>query len=75
MRVRELGGDADLLEEAITEQRSEVGMEHLECDGPFVTEIVGSIDNGHSARAKFALQAVAVGQSGPERGDRISHID
>ena len=61
----ELGGRLDLAQEALGAERgAEVRMEHLDRHVAVVLEVVGEIHRRHSARAEFALDAVAAGQGG-----------
>ena len=58
--VVESGGEADLSEEALrAEDGGQLGMEHLESDGPTVPEVLGQIDGGHTAVAELAFDRVA----------------
>ena len=47
---------------------SQLGMQHSDGDVTLVPEIVREVHRGHPPRAKLALEAVAVGQSGREPG-------
>jgi hypothetical protein len=65
VRMLELGGELDLPLEALrTEGGGELRMEHFQCDGPVVSEIVCEKYGGHAATPNLALDAVAVGQGG-----------
>ena len=58
----QIGGGRDLAEEALgPEGVGQLGAEHLHGDLAPVLEVVGEIDRGHAARAKLAVEAVAVG--------------
>ena len=60
MGVLELGGDADLAEEAVTAQRGgEVGAEDLDRHLSLVADILGDPDRGHPALPEQALEPVA----------------
>lgn len=56
----ELRGNADFAEEALrTEAGGELGMEHLQGDGPVVAEILRQIHRGHPSPAELAPDRVA----------------
>ena len=61
------GSEPDLAEEAVrAHTRGQLGMEHLERDGPVVPQVAGEVHRGHPAAAELALERVAVGQRGCE---------
>jgi hypothetical protein len=61
------GGGPDLQEESLRSQRGgELGAQDLEGDRPIVPEVVGEVDRGHPAASELTLDAVAIGQGGPE---------
>ena len=63
----EPGGGLDLALEALrAERRAELGVEHLERDGPLVPDVAREVHRGHAAAPELALEQVAVGQSGFE---------
>ncbi len=65
----EPGGEADLpLEPLGPHGGGELGVEDLEGDGPVVAEIPREIHGGHAAPPELALDGVAVGERGLERG-------
>ena len=65
VRVLQIGGDLDLLEEALrAEGRRELRLEHLERDLPVVPEVVSQVHRRHAALAELSLDAVAVGECG-----------
>ena len=67
MRVLQLGGGADLPEEALGPQGGrQLGMQHLEGDQPVMLKVVREVDRGHPAAPELALDRVAIGQIGPE---------
>ena len=62
--VLEVGGDADLAQEPFgAEHGSELGMQHLECHGAIVLEILRQVDRGHPAASKLTLDGVAAGEA------------
>ena len=70
----EIGGDFDLPEEAVgAEGVGQLGVEHLEGDGPAVAEVAGEVDRGHAAPAELALEAIAIGESGLEVREKVGH--
>lgn len=79
VRVLQVGGDLDFLEEAFcAERRSQLGLEHLERDLPVVPQVNSEVDRSHAALAELSLDVVAVGQHSLQlfkvRG-RIGHVD
>ncbi len=64
--VGEASRDLDLAQEALgTEDRGEVGVQHLERHGAVVLEVFGEVHRGHPARAELALDGVTVGEGSP----------
>ena len=65
VRVLEVGGDLDLLEEPLgTDDGGEFRSQHLEGDLALVAEVVSQVDGGHAAGTELPVDAVAVGQGG-----------
>ena len=63
----EPGSEFDLALEAFrTDRLCQRRMEHLECDGTFVPEVLREVNGGHAPSPELALDEVAVGQSGLE---------
>ena len=63
----EVRGGLDLHEEPIgADHGRELGTEHLERDLAVVHQVVREVDGGHPARAKLALDAIAIGKAGGE---------
>jgi hypothetical protein len=61
--VGQLGGDLDLLQEALRSQRRrQVVAEDLDGDLAVVLEIARQIHGGHAAAADFSVDGVAVGE-------------
>ena len=68
------GGQPDLaLEPLGAERGGQLGVEHLERDRAVVAEVLRQVDGGHAAAPELALEPVAVGEGGLERGAEISH--
>ena len=56
-------GELDLLLEAIgAEARGNLVVQHLERDGPVVSEVVREVDDGEAAASELALEAVPIGE-------------
>ena len=65
VRVLQVGGDLNFLEEPLrAERRREIRLEHLERDISVVPQVVSDIHRGHAALAELPLDAVAVGECG-----------
>jgi hypothetical protein len=61
------GHQADLAEEPLGAERGgEPWVEHLECHGPVVPEIVREVNRGHATASELALERVAVGEGSRE---------
>jgi len=74
VRVLEVGGDLDLLEEPFgPDQRGQLGGQDLERHPAVVPEVVRQIDRGHPTLAQFALDAVAVLDGLRQVGEGIGH--
>jgi hypothetical protein len=74
VRVLELGGGGDFLDEALrAEDRSEVGLEDLEGHLAVVLEIFGEIHRGHAALAQLALCRVAAREGRSETVRSVRH--
>ncbi len=72
MRVLQVGGDPDLVEEAFGAQDGgQLGMENLDRDLALVLDIVGQVDRRHAAAAELTLDRVAVGQCGRQA---VQHV-
>ena len=66
----------DLAEKALrAERRGELGVQHLERDGPVMLEVLGKVDRSHPAAAELALERVAAGQGGLEAIEGLSQMD
>src|SRR4029453_357104 len=64
VRMPQVRRGFDLQQEPLrTECRHHLRVEHLDGDLAFVLEVAGEIHRGHSALAKFALNAIAVGEA------------
>jgi ribosomal protein S1 len=56
-------GQLNLSKKALAAERfGEIGMQQFDRDFPIVLEIVGQVDGGHPARAKPAVEAIAIGE-------------
>lgn len=56
-------GHADLLQESLwTKRGGDLRVQHLERDGPIVSQIVRGVYDGHPAAANLALESVASGE-------------
>jgi hypothetical protein len=74
MRVLEVGGGPDLRQEPFgTEDRGQLGSEHLDGDLAVVLAVVGEIYGGHPALPELALDLVAVGQGGLQATEETGH--
>jgi len=63
VRVLELRRGADLAEETLsTQDRPQIGMEHLHGDIAVVPDIVRQINGRHAALPDLVIDAVAIGQ-------------
>ena len=63
MRVLEIGGEADLLEEAFgAEDGGEFGAEDFDRDLAIVLAVAGEVDRGHAARAELAFDEIVRGE-------------
>ena len=62
--VAELGGDADLPQEAgcLAAGVNQLGAQHLECDPALVLEVFGQVHRGHPAMAQFFADTVPVAE-------------
>jgi hypothetical protein len=73
--VAQPGGELNLAPESLgAERRAKVGMQHLDGDGTIMLEVVRELDRRHPARAKFALDAIPVGETGTQSRDGIGHL-
>src|SRR3954469_15231977 len=73
MRMLELGGEADLAEEAIgPEHGSQVGPEYFDGDKAIVLEFVRQIHRRHAAPPELTLDGVAAGEVGRESCEEVS---
>ena len=74
--VLQAGGEADLATESLRSHRvRELRVEHLEGDGPVVSEIAGQVDRSHPAAAELAAECVAFPQGLGERGQNVGDGD
>jgi len=65
--VDQTRGDLDFPEEARRAQRGrQLGVEHFECDGPVMAEILSEEHRRHASPAEFALQPVSARNGGTE---------
>ena len=63
MRMLQLGGDLDLVQEPLgTKHSTEFRLEHLDRDIAVMLEIVREVHGDHAALTEFAAHAVAVAQ-------------
>jgi hypothetical protein len=78
VRVLEIRGDMNLLEEALCAERlCELRLEDLQSDIAFVPEVSGEINGGHTTVAQRALDAVSVCERGAQCAQlcvRVTHI-
>jgi hypothetical protein len=75
VRVLEVGGDADLREEALTaEHGAQLGVEHFQGDEAVVPDVAGEIHRRHPAAAQLPLEGVAVGEDRGEAGELAREI-
>ena len=66
------GGDLDLAEEAVgPEGGGSSGRSTFTATLRSVLQVLGQVDGGHAALAELALDAVAVGEGGGERGQFV----
>ena len=71
----ELGGDLDFAEEALGPQGlSQLGTQHLEGNPAVVLQVLREEDDGHSAVAELALDAVAAGETSLQPAQQIGHL-
>jgi hypothetical protein len=74
VRVLQVGGGLDLGEEPLgADHGGQLGPEHLDRDLAVVLQVVGEVHRGHATRAQLAVEAVAVGEGGGERGGYVAH--
>ena len=78
VRMLQLRGDLDLAEEPARAQGGrQFRPQHLDGHLAAVLHVLGEPDDGHAARAKLPLQAIAVAQNGlesiGERGGGLAH--
>ncbi len=74
MRVSELGGDADLLQEPLRDDRcGEFRVQHFHGDRALVLEVLGHIDGGHATAPKHALQLEPLRKGGTETLRYVAH--
>src|SRR4029077_16832544 len=72
--VLELRGDPDFPEEAVgADERRDFRAEHFEGDLAVVLQVRGEEHHRHSALADLAVEAVAVGETGPELVEDFVH--
>ncbi len=58
-----MGGDLDLVEKPLgAEGGGELRAKHLDRHLTMVLHVLGEVDGGHTARAQFTLDGVAVGE-------------
>ena len=73
VRVLEVGGGADFLEEPIGSDHSgKVGPQHLERDLTVVAEILRQVHRRHAPGAELALDSIAVMKSVAKLRDEIT---
>ncbi len=66
-------GQLNLSKKPLAAERfSEIRTQHFDRDFPIVLEVVGHVDHGHTARAEFAVEAIAIGECIDQR-DRGVH--
>jgi hypothetical protein len=71
----EVGDGLDLAQEALgADDGGEVGTQDLDGDLAVVAEVLGEVDGRHAALAELALDAVAVGENGPEALDGVGQV-
>src|SRR5690242_16426138 len=59
--MRESSDDLDLTEEALRAERAdEIGVEHLDRDGPLVPAIDGEVDGSHAPAPDLTLDEIAI---------------
>jgi len=77
VRVLQVGGEPDLLKEALgSDHRRQLGPQDLEGDLTVVPQVLCQVHRGHAALPQLPLEAVAVGQCRSEtlhdhRGPRV----
>ena len=74
MRVGQSRGDFYLAQEPLGPERcGDFGPEHFDRDATAMLEIHRQVDSRHPAAPKLALDRVAAGERGFERGQQIGH--
>ncbi len=74
VRVLEVGGDADLVEEPLrADDGREVGPQDLHGDVALVAQVLAEIDRGHAALAQLPLDAVVLGE-GRGQAVEVAHV-
>lgn len=71
-----IGRDPDFVEKSLwAEGGGEFLTQHLDGHASMMTQVLREIHRGHPASADFALDTVAVGESGPEPLQRLSQTE
>ena len=71
----QVGGGRDLAQKTLgPEGEDQLGAEHLYGDLAIVLEVVREIDRGHAARAKLAVDAVAIGEGALKSGLEVGQV-
>src|SRR5713226_4645954 len=74
MRMAELGGEADLTEEALGAQHGgQLGAQDLDGHAPLVFPVLCEVDGRHPPVAQLALDRVAIGERSPKSIERVGH--
>ncbi len=75
VRVLQVGGDLDLVEEALGAQDGgELRAQHFDRDLAVVLHVMGEVDGRHAAGAELALDRVAVGEGTAEAVEIVDHV-
>ena len=73
--LRSARGHADLAEESLgAEDGPELGTQELERDAALVADVAGEVNGRHAAATDLAIDVVAAGQRGGERGAIIHEL-
>ena len=74
VRMAQPGGGCYLAEESLTPERGgEVGLQYLDRDLAIVLLVLGEKDDPHPPTTEFTPDRVAVGEGGPQAGQRVRH--
>src|SRR6266851_4844223 len=74
MRMAELGGEADLTEEALGAQHgAQLGAQDLDGHAPLVFPVLCEVNGCHPPLAQLALDRVAIVERSPKSIERVGH--